>query len=997
MRFGLALLFLVPSILFAQSRCATEHVFENKNRTETVAKFNTWLQSKVEEKRKYQLTEQANSRILSAYEVPVVFHIIHNGETIGNGTNLSDQRIIEQLEILNDDFLRLNDDRINTPEEFIDVAADTEISFVFAKQDPEGLSSTGITRTEYEQSGFSDSDGELITSIIQWPPEDYINIYVINLIGWIGWANFPFSDLDGLESEIQNFRERDALFIRSNYIGFNDDNTVEFTSYGRTLTHEMGHYLGVLHSHHGGCSSSGDYCNDTPAQSSSNLGWGNCSGTPNTKCDQNENTMFQNFMGYADDECMNLFTLCQKERMQTVLDYSPRRKSLLTSHGLQEPQVVANDVGIIEIRSPLKEDCSSSFIPSIQISNYGSNEVASVEIIVKIDGVIQETNLFNPSLDIGESEVVSFSGIDINTSALSEIEFEITEVNGTVDGKSFNNLKQVLINPTETSIVPYELSFVPEDILLASTEIETQSNWEIVIASDSIALNRAAGVMFYEMSDSIDYGIKDLMYTEVVDVSSLTSAQLTFKYAYSGRTSQEYLDELIVAVSTDCGNTFSSDDYIYSRRGNSLVTTTRTDLSYSPASESDWERVDINITPYLDNDNLQIGFIAVNGGGNNLFVDNIQVTSSNLLAYDLGIRRIDNVSTVTCSDNLSPTLNIRNFGYERITSFELSISLNGVSFVENFENLSIDSGESDEFVLDLDDLTEGKNELFFEILSINETSDEQLDNNDFAYTVNINNSLDTIPIRETFDDGMNGWLISEVNDTPQLALTELTGRNDVIKSTAYDFGTVGAQSFLVSPSLNTSNVKYGAIRFRLSHAIRPNFSDNLKILLSNNCGVDYDIEVYNKNSSDMTTTISNEPWSPEDDEDWTNEFIDISEHMIWNSLRVAMVFTNGQGNDLYIDDIEVLTSNDPNQVIPEFNFLMYPNPADRVFHLSFKLPEKQTVNVRVLDMSGRTVINVDLEDVLNQKFDVITPTQKGFYMVVVSGQDIKQIKRLYIR
>lgn len=998
---GLASLFVFFQLVSsAQIRCGSDEIKANRDRLESMDDFNGWIDARIVNKnRSLPFARKSNAQEV-IYEVPVVFHIIHNGQPIGTGPNIEDARIIDQLKRLNDDFRRLNADSINTPLSFQNVAADTKISFVLAKQDPQGIATSGITRTQYvSQSSFKDSEVALITSIVNWPPEDYINIYIIDLESFLGFAIFPFTDLDGLRNEIRNFREIDGVFVRYSYFGFNDNNSLAFTSYGRTLTHEMGHYLGVLHTFHNGCFGNGDHCEDTPALRISTLNINErCNSIPNTACDEEERPMVENYMDYTDDVCMNLFTQDQKERMRTVLEFSPRRKSLLTSPALSAPTVVANDLGILEIRSPLKSDCSSSFTPSIQVRNYGSTPINNFRISIKVNDELKERLLFNNTLSPSTNIIVSLSPINITSSELSTVTFEVAEVNGMADGNASNNVREVIINPSETSILPYNITFETNEALLAYTELHTESNWETAIAPTATALNKAAALNFFEANGSDSYGIKDLLVSDILDVSTVSSAQLTFNYAYSGRSSGEFLDELIVAVSTDCGNSFHEEDYIFSRRGNNLISAPRTDVSFIPSSEQDWERIDLNITPYLEFDEIQIAFIGVNGGGNNLYLDDIAITSSNLPAYDLGIRRISNVTPVTCLDDLSPTLNIRNFGFERITKMVLSVSLNGAIYNDTLQDFSIRSGESEDFRYRFGDLFDGENNLKFKILSINDVIDEQPMNDTISYRVIINKATDVIPIRETFEEGIGDWVITEANSEPLFESIRVSSRDNIIRAFAYDSGTVGSQTYLVSPNLNTNDLKYGAIRFRVSHARRLNYVDNLRILLSVNCGASYDIEVYNRNSEDIASALSNdEVWIPDSDEDWINEFVDITDHMIWSNLRIAFVFTNGQGNNLYLDDIEFLTSNDPNQITPEFNFLLYPNPAEDLFHLSFKLPKKQTVNFKLIDLTGKIVIEKNLENVLNQKYDVITPTEKGMYLLVVKGADIDQVKRVYIR
>ena len=77
----------------------------------------------------------ANQRLIDpngTIIIPVVVHILHRGEVEGQGSNISLGRIQTQIDILNKDFRRLNDDRTNTPTDFLPYAADLNIEFKLA-------------------------------------------------------------------------------------------------------------------------------------------------------------------------------------------------------------------------------------------------------------------------------------------------------------------------------------------------------------------------------------------------------------------------------------------------------------------------------------------------------------------------------------------------------------------------------------------------------------------------------------------------------------------------------------------------------------------------------------------------------------------------------------------------------------------------------------------------------------------------------------------------
>lgn len=112
----------------------------------------------------------------SPYIIPIVVHVIHNGEPVGIGTNISDAQILSQIEVLNNDYKRLNVDAANTPAEFAAVAGSLDITFVLARQDPEGVPSNGIVRVKSPKSGWTFEQDVILKSLSYWPAEDYLNL-----------------------------------------------------------------------------------------------------------------------------------------------------------------------------------------------------------------------------------------------------------------------------------------------------------------------------------------------------------------------------------------------------------------------------------------------------------------------------------------------------------------------------------------------------------------------------------------------------------------------------------------------------------------------------------------------------------------------------------------------------------------------------------------------------------------------------------------------------
>ena len=93
----------------------------------------------------------ANSTII----IPVVVHVLHIGEAIGVGNNISDAQVQSQIAVLNEDFRRLNANRVNTPAAFAGVAADPNFEFRLACRDPNGNATTGIHRVQTGVNSFN--------------------------------------------------------------------------------------------------------------------------------------------------------------------------------------------------------------------------------------------------------------------------------------------------------------------------------------------------------------------------------------------------------------------------------------------------------------------------------------------------------------------------------------------------------------------------------------------------------------------------------------------------------------------------------------------------------------------------------------------------------------------------------------------------------------------------------------------------------------------------
>ncbi|EJL68026.1 zinc metalloprotease [Chryseobacterium populi] len=304
----------VPSGIIQSNRsCPSDKIREKnlKNHPELKARFDAnELQSERFSK------DIALGKVLAdgTVEIPVVFNVIYNT----SAQNISDARIAEQIAVLNADYGATNSDISKIPSAFQPYAAgNVKIRFKLVATNRKQSSKTGWS-SELEEMKKSSTGGINATDATK-----NMNIWVVNSIldengdpGTLGYAYYPESA--GLWY--------DGLVIGYQYIG-KTGASAPF-NLGRTVTHEVGHYLNLPHlwgSSDTGCQT--DYSGDTPVSPGPNYG------TPSYPLNRvcggiSRSQMFMNYMDYVDDRAMFMFSANQKTRMQAVVASSGPRAGL---------------------------------------------------------------------------------------------------------------------------------------------------------------------------------------------------------------------------------------------------------------------------------------------------------------------------------------------------------------------------------------------------------------------------------------------------------------------------------------------------------------------------------------------------------------------------------------------------------------------------------------------------------------------------------------------
>lgn len=305
------------------------------------------------------------------FVIPVVFHVIHGGENDGVFPNISAGQIHSQLQIINEDFSGISYNANLYPSNaFVNWAAaqnippgnldslgrikiaNLDIQFCLATHDTNGnsLPEPGINRINYLSRGWQNPQSfptqstmiSYLNTIVKpsstWNATQYLNIWISDKstsLNHAGVSSVP--PLSGLMDLPNNTTlNTDGIWCYTKAIGsyslFPGGSYISSFIDGRTLTHELGHYLGMRHIW-GDTTCGNDFCADTPPAASENTlspvyphNIGSCTMPANNQ----DGEMFMNFMDYTRGPSKYMFTEDQKSRAITVMLNSPFRNQLGT-------------------------------------------------------------------------------------------------------------------------------------------------------------------------------------------------------------------------------------------------------------------------------------------------------------------------------------------------------------------------------------------------------------------------------------------------------------------------------------------------------------------------------------------------------------------------------------------------------------------------------------------------------------------------------------------
>lgn len=601
------------------------------------------------EKEIAEAAKKSNTQKRTAFTIPVIVHVVYNSSRPGD--NISDEQIMSQIEVLNEDYQMRNEDIEQVPDIFKDLIANVDIEFCLANRDENGNFTTGITRTETTVDEFTIDDNLIkrpeLGGVAAWDREKYLNIWVGRLenqiLGYATPPGFP-SSIDGVVIGTRNFGRGDQYNL---HLGYN---------LGRTATHEIGRWLGLRNpsGNFEGCEYD-DGIDDTPL---SEKPYFNCPILEESQsCGSQDLTM--NFMEFVNDACMYMFTLGQKEYIVNVLNSA--RATVASGEGCG---IIRNDGKDVEISVAETAIffCNDMVFPlNVTLTNLGTEDVNAVSIAYTVnDSLFNFTN----DVDLQVDSVINLNISNLNIFDSGIIEIELTEIDGEEDAVKENNFTTIEIVIPEFDTLPFAEDFEDEFLWQDVWTIDNPDNDEFqwLRSDENGAPPSGEGcLVFNNFSGDEENNPRstfDHLITPNFDFTNNTKVEFSFDRAYA-LYDDELSDGLLLSYSLDCENESVWQSFWMKEWAELATNPTYIEDPFIPEA-GDWMNETIDLTNELAGQkSVRFRISNVSGWGQLIWIDNVQLN---------GI--VSDIKTFSLSKEFTIAPNPSNSGQFTLTSFE---------------------------------------------------------------------------------------------------------------------------------------------------------------------------------------------------------------------------------------------------------------------------------------------------------------------------------------
>ena len=931
--------------------CATDEVMLNLLSQDPVARQRYDAMQRMFNEKLAQIANNRQNRINAITTVPVVIHI-----GLPDPNLVTDATVLNQLDTLNWAYGNAPlTDSLRTYTPFRTTYGRSEIRFCLAQRTPTNLPTNGIERI-VNNTVFSGVGAHPSTQIPAWDPTKYLNIWVVQLSGGeLGYSYTPgaFAPNDQRNGFVNDYRAFGSGPSTSGggylFNGFNG---------GKTAVHEIGHFFNLFHpwsdaSNAGsnpGCTLS-DGCADTPPTDGPTFG---CPPAPvlNTCSPTEPGVMWQNYMDYADDVCMTLFTQNQAARMNSAIVSLPDRVGLSTSNGCIPLTLTANNASISTIVTPPAGfvTCDLTIPLTVTLRNAGSNPLTSVTITVTRNATPIQTFNWTGNLTSLGTVSVPLNLVSL-VSGANAIQVCTSNPNGVADSDPADDCS--IVNITRGTGIPLPLvegfesaTFPPAGWIINNPD--GAITWERTTASIA---HTGTGNAYVNHFDYATVGEKDDLRTPPYVIGTADSLWVSFWAAYRGDPRSPF-DQFQVMVSSDCGQTFQ---VVYDARNDTAFVapagaTASQTTAFFPSALNQWIKKSIDLSNFIQSSNVIVQFRAINQFGNNMHLDDINLDKKVFFNNDAGVIAVNKPAGRICTSSDAPVAVIKNYGKINLTSVKINYQVDGTGPITTFNwtgNLSRNQTATVTLATANFGAVGNHSINVYTTLPNNVTDEDP--GNDGLVKAYIVSQIFTLPksVTEEFTSitfPPTNWFINNPNGDITWQRNGSIGNKNAGSAYFNDFANTTVDRFddLVMPNYSYSGIDSIFLAFNLAHITRtlPGTTgsrlDTLTVLLSKDCGNTF-TTVYKKYGEELQTVndpnfqISMSNFIPLVSQ-WRRDSVNLGKWLGATEplFQLKFRFSGNMENNFYLDDVNIRS-----QILPaklkNDGYLVLPNPFRNTF------------------------------------------------------------------
>ncbi|RYY38903.1 MAG: T9SS type A sorting domain-containing protein [Chitinophagaceae bacterium] len=618
-------------------------------------------------------------------------------------------------------------------------------------------------------------------------------------------------------------------------------------------------------------------------------------------------------------------------------------------------KLVARDISVTAIVNPGTTVCNKTFVPQITVRNNGTETVTAYNVGYRINSGAVFTQTVTTPLAAGASATVTFN--QAATAGIFAVDtirtFTADPITGSGigDANTANDTAIRYFRVINLATTPFVEGFEGAAFPPVGWTINNP-NADMTWAPRQPGRNSLKS-MFMDNWNNTD-GYIDEIRMPAVNIGTPDSVAVSFDVAYKEYTGSP--DTLALYASANCGNSFTS---VYKKQGATLATAGAATAEFTAPADNEWrnERTVLTTPSLINTGSLIFYFRNTSRFGNNVFVDNINITP--YYGRDLAVVSALPGFTV-CDPAVAPSVVVKNFGTQTVTAFKVGYSINGGAAV--VQNVTANLPRDASMTVTLANATFPAGVSTYKVwvadpVTASGTGDAKLDNDTLTRSVTLATKV-AAPLVENFSGSSatafppQGWTVANF-DNARTWTWSPTGNGNAGSATVNSFNYAGNNNVdnLVTPVVQYSNADSLTLSFDVAASSRffPGSTtlalDTLEVLATSDCGATYQ-SVYKKWGQELQTVLDSfsTPNLPQAAgfvptaraTDWRSERISVTNLASQPQVQFVFRATTNNGNNIYIDNVNVTARTLPANLKAN-GYVISPNPmygnTFRIWHL----------------------------------------------------------------